>query len=106
MKKRILFSIATFIALLNSSVLFSQDLGKIFFTSNRSGTHDIWMCNPDGSDQIQLTNKPGEELFPRVSPDGSKILYTYRIASNKSISDPLAVRLLFTVTASSCSTPL
>jgi Tol biopolymer transport system component len=50
---------------------------KIFFASNRSGTVDIWMCDPDGTNPSQLTNKPGAEYDARISPDGSKILYQY-----------------------------
>jgi serine/threonine protein kinase/Tol biopolymer transport system component len=33
----------------------------------------LWRSHPDGSDRIQLS--AGKALFPRISPDGSKVLF-------------------------------
>ncbi|MBM3705974.1 MAG: hypothetical protein FJW66_05555, partial [Actinobacteria bacterium] len=49
---------------------------KIAFVSNQSGNEDIWSMNLDGSDLKQLTNDPGRDQYPSVSPDGKKIAYS------------------------------
>jgi hypothetical protein len=49
---------------------------KIAFDSDRHGTSEIYVMNPDGSNQTRLTNNPGSNSFPSFSPDGSKIVYT------------------------------
>ena len=56
-------------------------LGRIVFYSNRDGSYELYSMNADGSDVVRLTNTPAEEreVFPAVSPDGSKILFVNRI---------------------------
>jgi len=49
---------------------------KIVFVSNKSGNEDIFSMNLDGSELTQLTNHPGNDMYPSVSPDGEKIAYT------------------------------
>ena len=49
---------------------------KIAFVSNKSGNEDIWSMNLDGSELTQLTNDPGRDQYPAVSPDGKKIAYS------------------------------
>ena len=49
---------------------------KIVFTSAKSGNEDIFTMNIDGTDLIQLTDNPSNDMYPQVSPDGKKILYT------------------------------
>ena len=49
---------------------------KIVFTSNRTGNEDIFSMNIDGTELIQLTDLPGQDNYPAVSPDGKKIAYT------------------------------
>ena len=46
--------------------------GKIAF--QRGG--DIWTMNPDGTDQVNLTNSSTFEADPAWSPDGAKIAYS------------------------------
>jgi CSLREA domain-containing protein len=48
---------------------------KIAFTSDRHGNSEIYVMNPDGSNQTRLTNNPGSNFFPSFSPDGSKIVF-------------------------------
>jgi Tol biopolymer transport system component len=44
------------------------------FTKN--GTWDIFLCRPDGSNIVNITNTSDtEEMMPRFSPDGKKLLY-------------------------------
>jgi Tol biopolymer transport system component len=55
---------------------FSPDGKRIVFTSGRGGTREIWMCDADGSNTIQLSSL-GAPLSgtPRWSPDGSRIAF-------------------------------
>ncbi len=50
--------------------------GFLVWSSNRSGNHDLWIQTlPDGAPR-QLTTHPHAEYYPRVSPDGSKIVFS------------------------------
>jgi Tol biopolymer transport system component len=53
---------------------------KIAFMSERDGNREIYVMNPDGSGQTNITNTPDtDEWYPRWSPDGSQIAFaTYR----------------------------
>lgn len=54
--------------------------GKIVFTSDRSGSWQIYTMNLDGSDQFQVTNlAPTDDdgLFASISPDGKQITFNY-----------------------------
>jgi len=50
--------------------------GKIVFVSKASGSDDIWIMNPDGTNQKQLTSSAGINSSPAVSPDGRFIVFT------------------------------
>jgi Tol biopolymer transport system component len=49
--------------------------GKIVFTSDRDGNHEIYIMNVDGTDPVNLTNNPASDFEPEWSPDGTKILF-------------------------------
>src|SRR5438552_5177936 len=49
--------------------------GKIAFTSDRDGNHEIYVMNADGTNQIRLTNNSGADDYPTWSPDGTKIAF-------------------------------
>lgn len=49
--------------------------GKIAFLSERDGNHEIYMMNPDGSNQTRLTNNPASDSNPSLNGDGSKIVF-------------------------------
>ncbi|RLD25626.1 MAG: hypothetical protein DRI75_13045 [Bacteroidetes bacterium] len=55
--------------------MLSPDGRKIVFTSNRTGTYQIYLCDSDGSNIVQLTNSIGSNASPVWSPDGSKIVF-------------------------------
>src|SRR3990170_717600 len=50
--------------------------GKIAFTSDREGLTQIFHMNPDGSGQVNLSNRPAAaDVRPSYSPDGAKIAF-------------------------------
>ena len=55
----------------------AQTLGvaKIAFSSNRNGNWEIYLMNPNGSGQINLTHHPRSDLMPTFSPTGAQILF-------------------------------
>jgi TolB protein len=54
--------------------------GKIAFTSSRAGNPDIWVMNPNGTNQRALTgSSPAADTLPQWSPNGKLILFqSYR----------------------------
>ena len=48
---------------------------KIVFSSNRNGNSEIYMMNPDGSQQVRLTNHHADDFRPVFSPTGEEILF-------------------------------
>ncbi len=49
--------------------------GKIVFTSSRDGDREIYVMNPDGSKQTNLTRHPAEDFEPTWAPNGKHILF-------------------------------
>jgi Tol biopolymer transport system component/predicted Ser/Thr protein kinase len=55
---------------------YSPDGKKIAFSSDRSGSWEIWVCNFDGSNAVQLTSLRGEDNDGATwSPDGRSIAF-------------------------------
>ena len=52
-----------------------QIAGKIVFQTNRDGQWEIYSMDPDGSNQVRLTNDAGADVTPVLSPDGTKIAF-------------------------------
>lgn len=48
---------------------------KIAFSSNRDGAWDIYIMNPDGSDQVNLTQHKAVDFSPVWSPTGEHIIF-------------------------------
>ena len=48
---------------------------KILFTSTRDGNREVYMMNPDGSEQVNLTQHPAIDLDAAWSPTGEQILF-------------------------------
>ena len=49
---------------------------KIVFTSTRDGNSEIYIMNPDGSKQVNLTQRPSSDYAPVWSPTGEHIAFT------------------------------
>lgn len=80
MKTTRLLVFAIFILfVLNANVcpLFAQapTTPKILFTSARDGNREVYIMNPDGSEQVNLTKHPADDLQAVWSPTGEKILF-------------------------------
>jgi Tol biopolymer transport system component len=54
---------------------YSPDGRRIAFHSNRSGYLEIWMCDADGTNLVQLTSLNKRSGSPRWSPDGQQIVF-------------------------------
>ncbi len=49
---------------------------RIAFVSDRSGSRQIYLCDPQGRDVQQLTRHPHGAVSPSLSPDGSAVAFT------------------------------
>ena len=58
---------------------FSPDGKRIAFASNRSGSHELWIANNDGSKPVQVTFVGGfnYRADPHWSADGQRLYFSY-----------------------------
>jgi hypothetical protein len=49
---------------------------SIAFQSNRNGNNEIYLMNPDGSDQTRLTFDSRNDQRPDISPNGQQIVFS------------------------------
>lgn len=67
----------TFIPISTSS--WSPRGDRIFYSELRGLQWDIFSVSADGTGPVQVTDDPGNDIYPRVSPDGSKMaFYAFR----------------------------
>ena len=89
---RLLVFAISILLVLNASVqmLFAKapTTPKILFTSTRDGNRDVFIMNPDGSEQVNLTQHRADDQQAIWSPTGEKILF---------VSDRGGVRDLYTM---------
>ncbi len=64
--------------MINTRPSFSPDGKKVVFESDRMGFSDIWYCDSDGSNCVQLTSLHGTAGTARWSPDGHRIAFEFQ----------------------------
>ena len=65
--------------------VYSPDGRRIALTSDRSGRLEIWVCNSDGSDVVQLTSSEESARMPVWSPDGRSIAFAATVGGNEDV---------------------
>ncbi len=60
----------------NIQAALSPDRTRVVFSSNRNGSFDLYLMDPDGGRLRRLTSGPGNEGEPAWTPDGNRIVYT------------------------------
>jgi Tol biopolymer transport system component len=69
-----------------TSAVYSPDGNRIAFSSDRTGTFEIWVADSDGSHAVQLTSFAGPITgTPRWSPDGNWIAFDSRPGGHSAI---------------------
>jgi Tol biopolymer transport system component len=58
---------------------------ELVFSSDRSGSYDIWLVGTDGSMPTQLTTDPALDEYPSWSPDGGRIAFVSDRSGNRDI---------------------
>ncbi len=65
---------------------YSADGKRIAFTSGRTGSNEIWVCDADGMNPSQLTSFAGPDVgSARWSPDGKRIAFDSTAAGQRDI---------------------
>jgi Tol biopolymer transport system component len=65
---------------------YSPDGKRIAFCSDRSGAWEFWVCDPDGSNAVQLPSLRGEDNDRATwSPDGRSIAFGLRVGGKQHI---------------------
>jgi hypothetical protein len=64
--------------------------GKLVWSSNRSGNHELYLVDFRARTVTQLTHHPNVDFFSRFSPDGRRIVFLRSQREGVSFRDPTA----------------
>lgn len=80
----VLFGIASIAeAQISAKLMRDIDISEAQITFVYGG--DIWLAPKTGGQATQITNSPGEESYPKFSPDGSEIAFTASYNGNQDV---------------------
>jgi len=71
---------------LESNPQYAPDGSRITFSSDRTGNEEIWVCNSDGSNPVQLTSLESSSGSPRWFPDGKRIVFDFQKEGQREVS--------------------
>jgi len=71
---------------LNTSAAVSPDGTRLAMILSRSGSPEVWLCNPDGGGLKQLTSTPEGASSPCWSPDGQWICFATEIHGRRMLA--------------------
>ena len=87
--KNLLLLFSAFLIMQSSYAQISAKLMRYMDVSDKQITFvyggDIWIVAKTGGTAIQITHSPGEESWPKFSPDGKEIAYTANYNGNSDI---------------------
>jgi uncharacterized protein YjdB len=64
----------------------SPDRARIAFSSDRAGSFDLYLMDPDGRNLQRVTSAAGNEGEPAWTPDGKRLIYTAGSGTNTQIA--------------------
>lgn len=67
---------------------------SIAFQSNRDGNNEVYVMNPDGSDQTRVTLNSRNDQRPDVSPDGNQIVFVSNRITETNLSGDFEIFLM------------
>ena len=65
--------------------ILTLERGTILFVDDRNGNREIYTMNSDGTNEMRLSRSGGDEAWPQLSPDGSRIMYVLNQGASSSL---------------------
>jgi hypothetical protein len=59
--------------------------GTILFVDDRNGNREVYTMNSDGTNEVRLSRSGGDEAWPQLSPDGSRVMYVLNQGASSSL---------------------
>lgn len=70
---------------LDDQGLFDTAGERIAFTTNRDGNQEIYVMKTDGTEQVNITNSPADDFFPRSTRSGGLIAFASTRDGNQEV---------------------